>query len=271
MQVSRGKQKRKAIAATPRRHTRSMTTDAVRKAVFNTSELLEHIIAFLPPKDILTRVRGLSRQWKNAVDSSPTIRNKLWMTSGKTGAVQSTGFTDEHIPGNPKWGQDARPMYSCALTLNSALFNRAFFDRESHALRLLLKDQSLASQKFDHNGVVWNFLTILLECYSTGSFQQTGPVLSATWRSMFLTSPPITRIMLELHPSPTACYGPHDIWLHLTDHTGITLGLLYDTLFAKFEAQYGESATSGDVKHFWASLHFVSASASLGTSILIDE
>ena len=54
-----------------------MTTDAARKAVFNTPELLENIIAFLPYTDILTKVKRLSRQWKDVVDSSPAIKTKL--------------------------------------------------------------------------------------------------------------------------------------------------------------------------------------------------
>jgi hypothetical protein len=88
VQISPSKQNPKksrqtVTAAFPRRHTRSMTTDAARKAVFNTSELLENIISFLPPRDILTKVQRLSRQWKNAVESSPAIKNKFWMTSGR--------------------------------------------------------------------------------------------------------------------------------------------------------------------------------------------
>ena len=271
--LTNGKQKRKAIReiaipASHRRHTRSMTTDAARKAVFNTSELLEHIISFLPPKDVLTKIQRVSRQWKDAVEASPTVRSKLWMTLCKTPAVQSTGFTDEHIPGNPMWGMDARPMYSCALTLNSALLNRGFHDGGLHALRPRLEHLSLYSHVPDNKGVVWSFPTILFDCYLKNPFQQAGPALSPSWRSMYLTSPPITMVMLELHPGPSVGYGPHDIYLHLTNHTGITLGLLFDTIFARFAAQYGGTLAFDDVKHFWASLHFVSYSVSLGTSIL---
>lgn len=77
--------------------------------------------------------------------------------------------------------------------------------------------------------------------------------------------------MLELHPSPWICHGPDDVYLHLTNHTGITLGLLYDTIFASFEAQYGRAVASSETERFYASLHFVSASVSLGTSILVQE
>jgi hypothetical protein len=271
VEVSQAKQKlkepREAAAALPRRHTRSMTTDAARKAVFNTSELLENIVSFLPPRDILTKVPRLSRQWKTAVETSPTVRNKLWMASCKASAVQSIGFTGEHMPGDPTWRQVARPMYSCDLTLNSALFNKGFCVEESQAFRLGL----LSSQNVNNDGVAWTFPSILFHCYFNGSFQQNSPAFSPSWRSMHLTSPPITMGMLELHLNPSAFHGPDDVYLHLTDNTGITLGLLYDTIFATFKAQFGATMAFGEFQHFWASLHFVSASASLGTSILIPE
>ena len=275
VEISRGKQKRKApretaAASSPRRHTRSMTTDAARKAVFNTSELLEKIISSLPPKDILTKISRLSRQFKNAAETSPTVRDKLWMTFCKAPAVQSIGFADEHIPGNPTWGQGARPMYSCNLTLNSAHLNKTFYGEGSHAFQLR-KNQSLSSQKVDNYGAAWTFSTILFYCSFNRSSKQTGQAFSPTWRSMHLTDPPITMVTLELQPRLLAIHGPDDVELHLVDNTGITLGLVYDTIFATFEAQCGAATAFGDVEHFLASLHFVSTSASLGTSILMRE
>ena len=166
------------------------------------------------------------------------------------------------------WRQDARPMYLCALTLNATVFGKALYDNEgSHTSRLEL----LASQTDDNNGAKWTFLTILIDCHFNGSFQQTSPAFSPTWRSMHLTDTPMTTAMLELHPCPLAVHDPDDVCLHLTDHTGTTLGLLYDTIFATFEAQCGATMEHSDLKHFFASLHFVSADASLSTGILVLE
>jgi hypothetical protein len=47
-----------------------MTTDAARRAVFNTPEMLENIILFLPVRDVFAKVPRLSRSWKAVVDSS---------------------------------------------------------------------------------------------------------------------------------------------------------------------------------------------------------
>lgn len=80
--------------------------------------------------------------------------------------------------------------------------------------------------------------------------------------------------MLELHPRPLACHSPDEIYLHLTDHNGITLGLLHDNIFDSFKAHYGENVDFDDDtfdKNFMASLHFVCVSASLGRSILARE
>lgn len=275
VQISRGKQKRKAphktaAASSPRRHTRSMTTDAVRKAVFNTPELLENIISYLPPRDILTKILRLSRQCKKAVETSPTVRNKLWMTFCKAPAIQSIGFADEHIQGNPMWGRGARPMYPCNLKLNSALFNKTFYGERSQAIQLR-KNPLLSWQKVDKDGASWTFSTISFYCHLKRSLKKTNPAFSSTWRSMHLTDPPITMVTLELQPRLLAVHGPDDVEVHLADNTGITLGLLYDTIFATFEAQCGATAACGNVEHFLASLHFVSTSASLGTSILVRE
>lgn len=246
-----------------------MTTDAARKAVFNNSELLENIISFLPPRDILTTVQRLSRQWKTAVETSPIVRNKLLMTSCKAPAIQSIGFADEHIPRNPMWGQGARPMYSCALALNTALFDKTFHGKGLHTLGVVSKLPSHCLRKFDNNGAIWTFTTITIDCHFNGSYQDAGSALSPAWRTMYLTDPPITTGMLELHPGPSAFYGPDDFYLHLTACTGITLGLLYDTIFATFGAQCGATMDVSDIKHFFASLYLASASASLGTSILV--
>jgi hypothetical protein len=64
------------------RITRSMTTDASRKAVFNTIELLEKIISLLPPFEILTKTQRVSPAWKDTIDNSPTVQILLWRPRG---------------------------------------------------------------------------------------------------------------------------------------------------------------------------------------------
>jgi hypothetical protein len=55
-----------------------MTTDAARKAVFNTSELLESILVCLPPKTLFG-VQRVSKQFQAIIATSVPIQEKLFL------------------------------------------------------------------------------------------------------------------------------------------------------------------------------------------------
>lgn len=55
-----------------------MTTDAARKAVFNTSELLESILVCLPPKTIFG-VQRVSKQFQAVIATSTPIQEKMFL------------------------------------------------------------------------------------------------------------------------------------------------------------------------------------------------
>lgn len=96
-----------------------MTTDAARKAVFNTPELLEKIISLVSPRDILTKAQRLSRQWKDAVDCSPIIKIQLWMRVPNVTAIQPTAFTNMHtFPEMPFVGRLGMPLSSHDVAFN---------------------------------------------------------------------------------------------------------------------------------------------------------
>jgi hypothetical protein len=63
------------IAPAPRHATRSMTTDAARQAVFNTSELLEQIILHLPMKNIFG-IQRVCKHFNEVIVTSPEIQIK---------------------------------------------------------------------------------------------------------------------------------------------------------------------------------------------------
>lgn len=67
------------------RITRSIATQikvAARDAVFNTHELVENIISFLPAKNIFGVMRVSKSQFKAVIDSSPDLRTKMFIRSG---------------------------------------------------------------------------------------------------------------------------------------------------------------------------------------------
>lgn len=55
-----------------------MTTDAARKAVFNTNELLELILVFLPPKSLFG-VQRVSKQFQAIIATSVPIQEKMFL------------------------------------------------------------------------------------------------------------------------------------------------------------------------------------------------
>jgi len=58
--------------------TPSASQTATFRAVLETSELLESIISYLSPKELLDAQR-VSKQWKNVIVGSPSIQEKLFM------------------------------------------------------------------------------------------------------------------------------------------------------------------------------------------------
>lgn len=80
--VADTEQKRKAAPkespASSRRHTPGMTTDAARKAVFNTSKLLESILVCLPPKTLFG-VQRVSKQLQAIISTSIPIQEKMFL------------------------------------------------------------------------------------------------------------------------------------------------------------------------------------------------
>jgi hypothetical protein len=96
-----------------------MTTDAARRAVFDTPELLENIILFLPVTDVFAKVQRPSRSWKAVVDSSVAIQTKLWLRSQSGNVIQPTKYSNDHAFEDYLWFQElASPMYPPNVVLN---------------------------------------------------------------------------------------------------------------------------------------------------------
>lgn len=55
-----------------------MTTDAPRRAALDTTEILEHVLSFLPPR-VLFVVQRVSQQWRDTIVASPAIQEKMFL------------------------------------------------------------------------------------------------------------------------------------------------------------------------------------------------
>lgn len=208
-----------------------MTTDAARKAVFNTPELLENIISFVPSTDILTKVQRLSRQWKDAVESSPVVKNKLWMKCVNATVVQPTYINDEHSnPTNSYWATLGITVYSSTVTFNP-LLDKNVRGSLNISLDMTLQPQSLKKS----NGELLGLKVVdFVHRKASGGSDCAATKLRSSWRNMYLTNPPITTALLcaSNHDDAEEEFGPYVIKLMVRDHDGLTLGLLHDTLVA---------------------------------------
>ena len=80
-------QKKAAEELTTRRITRGMTTDAARRAVFETAELLENIFMQLPPRKIFV-IQRVCKQFRDIVATSVKLQQRLFLRSDGTEAQE---------------------------------------------------------------------------------------------------------------------------------------------------------------------------------------
>jgi hypothetical protein len=186
----------------------------------------------LSPTDILTKVQRLSRQWKGAIDSSPAIKNKLWMTSLHATAIQPTLITNKHtFPASTYWGALGLPVYP----QHVVTFNPVLAKGPAGPLEMVLDDKLYLSWLRDTNGdqahpkmVDFSYRRV------SGKSDRSALGLRCSWRDMFLTSPPITTALIRTmnHNDPEGEHGPDYIKVVVRDHEGLTLGLVFDTVMA---------------------------------------
>lgn len=83
-----------------------MTTDASRKAVFNTSELLEQVILCLPMKKIFG-IQRVSRQFRDVIAASPKIQEKMWLRLRNDVPVEAWAL-EVKIGNQAPWEEEVR-------------------------------------------------------------------------------------------------------------------------------------------------------------------
>ena len=73
----------------------------VAENVFEIPELLGNILSYVPAEDLLTNKQLVSRTWKSAIDSTPTVKHKLWQRLQTPSAA--TPFTTTKWDNNTHW------------------------------------------------------------------------------------------------------------------------------------------------------------------------
>lgn len=210
--------------------------------VFNTTELLEIILSFLPMPQILGKSR-VARNWKAVIDNSPALQRQLFLRHDDS-HVEVLGL-DHLFPKRQDWSQDwlhgldygqlnfivsleDMPVYTTPVKLNPLL------NWENQANLHVAHEIAVAHPKpFDP---CLAKLGVVLGKYSTAyirhrfgqSWQREQ--FNSSWCKMYLTTPPIASIVIHV---PTTVgsggfvvgQGEH-IRVNIHSENGVTLGIL---------------------------------------------
>ncbi|KAK5125679.1 hypothetical protein LTR85_011953 [Meristemomyces frigidus] len=174
-------QKRRKTDAIRSITTRSMTRASVHNAVFLTTELLEHILSYLPMKDLLLAQRA-SPKWRAVISQSKQLQQALFFlpreadghwellfepcssaTSAATHPVKLERVTQDEYEKRP-----GSFMYRSG-SLNSMIFRHLL---DSGLSRLVDRAEDSACEVFEF-------------CARLSSTQP-----NASWRKMLVTQPP---------------------------------------------------------------------------------
>jgi hypothetical protein len=215
-----------------RRITRSMTTDASRRAVFNTTELLEKVISFLPPFEILTKAQRVSSSWKNTIANSPTVKSLLWrprVTRVLTPSAYSYEFSSTRNPTRMAFFArnrlTMRPV-DAALTTGVPKYSEAVkFQELFFTAPGRIEDGTLALH------VKW---TPIGDCNAAkldwiDDMNATSHATPPTWHDVYITSPPITAALIDVSLKPVNRVGKMN-YATVYDRNGITCGTVAEVL-----------------------------------------
>lgn len=213
-------------------------------------------------------MQRLSHHWKDAVDSSPAIKAKLGIRSQGVRAINPAQFADaQRFPTARTWARIALPMYYGNLTLNPN-----FYDKALHGLHMRWKEGSPYTRVYDSSRCFWSLPTLSFGSYFKDEHKPPSFGPSRTWRDMYPTHPPITTGVLDLHPGDY--YREHHspssavIFVAIREQSGITLGLLHDTIFAALGAEFRGTMASDSVKLFSGRFRFASGCKNLSQQCL---
>jgi hypothetical protein len=193
--VAKATKKQPPASELSRSINRSKTPGASRQEVFNTTELLEKIISFLPPFEILTKAQRVSSGWKNTIAASPTVQTVLWnppfahvlSPSAHSHEIEGTRNDqraeedlDNFIPIKTSVDDLATgvPKYSEAVAFQGLFFTGSDGDRYDFALSIeKIPIGYMHSAEMD-----WVDHPVIT----------TPPGTRSTWVDKYITSPPIT-------------------------------------------------------------------------------
>lgn len=200
---------RTVASSTSRRITRQMTTDAPRRAVFATAELLENILLQLPAKTVIGAQRTC-RQFRDIVTTSAKIREHVFLRS----------ISEEW----PPW--IVQPRY-----------HGTAFTKVSHAeAELAAKETIVTAKPIMLHPLMRSTHLYISDNHLYGAVSQTTNASlprkfnrnkTGSWRAMYITQPPVTKGEVTMRwEIPNAAVGI--VTRVVENRHGLTLGELID-------------------------------------------
>jgi hypothetical protein len=176
-------------------------------------------------------------------------RCRHFQSRGAT-ASNPTHFTDvQQFPTAVHWAMMTYPMYTCDLTLNPTFHNKML-----HGVTMRWREGIPNARVHGGMDAFWSFPELCFSSFCEEEYGQPSFGLSHTWRDMCLTQPPITTGILEVQ-SRVECQA---VRVSVRDHSGITLGLLHDTIAASLGQEFHKNLAPGNSDCFWGDFRFVS-------------
>jgi hypothetical protein len=229
------------IASTPQDSNfimESITPTSAQAKVFEVPELLEGIIAFLPERDILTRVQRVSRTWKTTVDESLSIQQQIGRRKRRarraTPIETPTRIADVWTDDEPE--DLGIPIYKAPIPINS-MFMRATDLYQDCTMGNSIYFARNWSNFLEPN---WSKHTIRIESSKSEDHPNGRPAFSNnpdfSWRPIQICDPPITVARLHTYGGEKLwhieLFGLTGVFTTIFDKDGITLGLVHDTAAA---------------------------------------
>jgi hypothetical protein len=272
-----------------RRINQSKTAGASQKEVFNTTELLENIISFLPPSEILTNAQRVSSGWKDTIAASPTVQTLVWKP--RVAHILSPSAYSHEIKATRN-DKRAKLQFGWYIAENSSIDVLAFgvpkYSEAAAFQELFFKglrpDRPRPNEpveigpmnEFDtEEDKVDKYLAVSIERIPIGYLHSAemdwaddlinpSHETRQTWLDRHITSPPITAAQMCVWVQPVDFMGNGFVYATVYDPRGITYGTAVEVL----KKMNASDNTPADEKYAgFTSISFVTDALAPGSTL----
>jgi hypothetical protein len=271
-----------------RRINRSKTADASRQAVLNTTELLENIVSFIPPFNILAKAQRVSSGWKDTIAASPTVQTLVWKP--RVAHILSPSAYSHEIEATRN-DKRAKLQFGWYIAENSSIdvlafgvpkyseaaaFQELFFNGLRPRPDEIEEFTDLADlEEFAELDAIDKYLAVSIERIPIGYLHSAemdwaddlinpSHETRQTWLDRHITSPPITAAQMCVWVQPVDFMGNGFVYATVYDPRGITYGTAVEVL----KKMNASDNTPADEKYAgFTSISFVTDALAPGSTL----